>query len=394
MSENTQLDIAGRTGGFDAEQFRLITDFIMKGATPNEVGVFAQVCARTNLDPFRKQIHAVQRWDNNAKRMVWSYQTGIDGYRAIANRTGQLAGIDDAVFTPIDEATEYPKKASVTVYKIIQGQRVGFTATARWSEYVQLTKEGHTNSMWRKMPYGQLAKCAEALALRKAFPEELGGVHSDVEMEQAENDASSYTQQEEAPTLPKQGTRKLYDAAKEEAKSLPAGKQEPKQEPKPTAEGPPAQQTRRQQPPAQNPPPPKDSEPFQRPNVIMDAEIVDSQESDLVKRRTPYLEGKWREFSVPGPDGSTTNLNDLDKNQKNRLIIGAPAGTDLRDAVDCMILEALENYSKRYQMTLAEYAAKQNGWGNPLNADNNKLVNMLAHFRNRQAQEQNPTQAQ
>ena len=173
---------------FTEEQLRMITDTIMKGATQPEVEFFAEVCKRARLDPFKRQIHAVKRWDGDLKRMVWSYQTGIDGYRAIAQRTGAYAGSDEPAFLPADESTPNPRKATVTVWKIVAGQRVPFTASARWEEYVQTKKDGEANSMWKKMPYGQLAKCAEALALRKAFPEELGGIYTDVEMEQADSE--------------------------------------------------------------------------------------------------------------------------------------------------------------------------------------------------------------
>lgn len=169
------------------EKLQMLTDAIMKGADRQEAEFFAEVCNRVRLDPFRKQIHAVQRWDSKAKRMIWSFQTGVDGFRAIAHRTGLCAGIDDATFNPRDESTEFPHSATVTVYRIVGGQRVPFTATARWKEYVQTTKEGNITSMWLKLPYSQLAKCAECLALRKAFPEEIGDLRSDEEMAQATN---------------------------------------------------------------------------------------------------------------------------------------------------------------------------------------------------------------
>lgn len=178
---------------FTKEQWSLLTDTIMKGATPQEVSFFGEVCKRTNLDPFRRQIYAVSRWDQKAGRHVWSFQTGVDGYRAIANRTGTYAGNDDPQFIPADESAPHPTKATVTVWRLVNGHRVAFTASARWSEYVQTAKDKQTGQeyatgMWKKMPYAQLAKCAEALALRKAFPEETSGVYTDVEMEQADNE--------------------------------------------------------------------------------------------------------------------------------------------------------------------------------------------------------------
>jgi len=112
-------------------------------------------------------------------------QTSIDGFRAVAERSKQLAGIDDAIY---DSGKEHkvepvnPTTATVTVYRVVSGLRVPFTATARWKEYKPADKQ---DFMWRKMPYLMLAKCAEALALRKAFPLDLSGIRTDEEMMQA-----------------------------------------------------------------------------------------------------------------------------------------------------------------------------------------------------------------
>jgi phage recombination protein Bet len=188
-TQNTNLKThAPEPGYFNEEQRQLLADHIMKGATKTEIQYFGEVCKRVGLDPFKKQIHAVQRWDNASGRMVWSYQTGIDGYVAIAHRNGLCAGIEDIKFLPADENTPNPTKATCTVWKIVGGQRVPFTASARWNEYVQTKKDGKPNSMWLKMPYGQLGKCAKALALRMAFPEELSAILTDVEMDQADSE--------------------------------------------------------------------------------------------------------------------------------------------------------------------------------------------------------------
>lgn len=113
-------------------------------------------------------------------------QTGIDGYRLTAARTGQHAGTDDAVFGPEDD-DGHPAWAQVTVYRFLpNGYNASFTATARWDEYRQAKRSGELTGMWSSMPYGQLAKCAESLALRKAFPAELSGVYTREEMAQAD----------------------------------------------------------------------------------------------------------------------------------------------------------------------------------------------------------------
>ena len=143
--------------------------------------LFLYTCKRTGLDPLTRQIFAVYRWDSRRGAEIMTIQTGIDGMRLVAQRSGQYAGQDDVKYMPEDEADPNPTKATVTVYKQIKGSRVSFTASARWSEYVQ-AKDGKPMGLWTKMPYLMLGKCAEALALRKAFPNELSGIYADEEM--------------------------------------------------------------------------------------------------------------------------------------------------------------------------------------------------------------------
>lgn len=148
---------------------------------------FLYVAKKVGLDPLAHQIYAVFRWDSHVDKERMTIQTGIDGLRLIAQRSGNYAGQDEVVFDPVDESLKNPIKASVTVYKMINGTRVPFTATARWSEYVQIGKSGEPMGLWSKMPYLMLGKCAESLVLRKAFPSELSGIYSDVEMQQSNN---------------------------------------------------------------------------------------------------------------------------------------------------------------------------------------------------------------
>ncbi|MDE2104800.1 MAG: phage recombination protein Bet, partial [Patescibacteria group bacterium] len=173
---NTMTKEIIKIEGMTPDKVELIKNTVAKGATDNELSLFLTVAKRSGLDPFTKQIHFVKRGDTG------TIQTGIDGYRAIAEHTGTLAGIDDATFD--SEENQYPKKASVTVYRLIGGQRVPFTASARWSEYAPIYN-GQLGKMWQKMPYLMLAKCAEALALRKAFPNDLSNLYTNEEMQQA-----------------------------------------------------------------------------------------------------------------------------------------------------------------------------------------------------------------
>lgn len=143
--------------------------------TPDEFDYFLAVAKHLDLDPLRRQIYCVKR----GKKAV--VQTGIDGYRVIAARTSQLAGIDDAEFGAADK-DGHPAWARVVVWRMVHGQRCPFTATARWQEYRQVTGQGALMSNWKNMPFLMLAKCAEALALRKAFPEALSGIYTDSEL--------------------------------------------------------------------------------------------------------------------------------------------------------------------------------------------------------------------
>lgn len=151
--------------------------------------LFFHQCKRTGLDPFSRQIHAVKRWDAQMGREVMSIQTGIDGYRLIADRTGLYAGNDDPVYD--EEGRPHPGKATVTVYKLVNGARTPFTRSARWTEFAQTKKDGSLTRFWAKMPYLMLGKVAEALALRAAFPQELSGLYTNDEMPPADESGTT-----------------------------------------------------------------------------------------------------------------------------------------------------------------------------------------------------------
>lgn len=188
MSELT-VQSNGNALKFDQEKVELIKRTVAKNATDDQLALFLHQAQRTGLDPLARQIHCIMRWNQREQRYDMSIQTAIDGYRLVADRTGKYAGSDDYLFNEgltqyqhLQTAEHAPVTSTVTVYKIVSGQRVSFTATAAWSAYFPGDKQGF---MWKKMPYLMLGKCAEALALRKAFPAELSGMYVREEMEQA-----------------------------------------------------------------------------------------------------------------------------------------------------------------------------------------------------------------
>ena len=177
------------------EQVNIIKQQIAPKCSDGELALFGQVCQRTGLDPFAKQIYAISRKQKVDGQWVekMSIQTSIDGYRLIADRTGKYAGSEtfwcgpDGVWKDVWLSSYPPAAAKVLVYKV--GSAHSFGGVARFDSYKQTNRSGDLTSMWAKMPDVMIAKCAESLALRKAFPAELSGLYTREEMMQADNES-------------------------------------------------------------------------------------------------------------------------------------------------------------------------------------------------------------
>ena len=154
------------------EEMQIIRTTIAKDATPAELALFLYDCARQHVHPLDRLIHFTKRKDK------YTPITSIDFLRTRAMESGDCAGIADPLFEGTPKSPSFT--ATVTVHRLVQGQRCAFTATARWSEY-----KPEQAFMWDKMPHTMLGKCAEALALRKGFPKQLAGLYVTEEMEQA-----------------------------------------------------------------------------------------------------------------------------------------------------------------------------------------------------------------
>ncbi len=174
----------------EKELIEVLQTSLYPGAAPQSIKMVMSYCKAAGYDPLQKPVHIVPMWDSKARQMRDVVMPGIGLYRIQAARTGEHVGTDEPVFGPLVDVNvgelviKVPEWCSVTVWRFKHGEKCAFTATEYWMEnYATAGKDSSApNTMWKKRSRGQLAKCAEAQALRKGFPE-VGSAPTAEEME-------------------------------------------------------------------------------------------------------------------------------------------------------------------------------------------------------------------
>lgn len=206
----------------EPELLKVLGSSLYPGANHDSIRMVLSYCKAAGLDPMQKPVHIVPIWDSKAGQMRDVVMPGVGLYRTQASRSNQMAGISEPEFGPMltetlgGQTVTYPEWCRVTVHRLLpSGQIAEFTAVEYWIENYAIKggkeKSIAPNAMWTKRPRGQIAKCAEAQALRKAFPE-IGSAPTAEEMEGKSLDAGAgeprhmgaaeVVQQEPQPTWP------------------------------------------------------------------------------------------------------------------------------------------------------------------------------------------------
>lgn len=195
----------------ETELLDVLRSSLYPGAADASIKLVLGYCKAAGLDPMQKPVHIVPMWDREAGRMRDVIMPGIGSYRTQAARSGDYAGVTEPEFGPDvtekigGQETTFPQWCRVTVKRrLSDGTVAEFTAREFWKENYAVKggkdKSIAPNAMWARRPYGQIAKCAEAQALRKAFPE-VGSQPTAEELEGKAIDIDTPASRPAAPTL-------------------------------------------------------------------------------------------------------------------------------------------------------------------------------------------------
>lgn len=201
MATEMQVQVVG---AFDKRQMDIMRRTVAAGTTPDEFALFLEVCKYRGLNPFNREIYAIP-----GKGGKMTFQVSIDGLRLLAERSGKYKGqlgpfycAEDGEWRDVWLSKTPPAAAKVGVIR--SGFEQPIWAVARYESYAQ------SSPTWQKMPDLMLAKCAESLALRRAFPAEMGGLYTHEEMESAGTGVTVETVSPQSATL-----NALYTKGKE-----------------------------------------------------------------------------------------------------------------------------------------------------------------------------------
>ena len=186
MTNNAVLAVKPEQNFWTDVQLAALKQIGLGEAPKAELGAFLHLSQKTGLDPFARQIYMINRGGR------YTIQASIDGLRIVAQRSNEYAGQvgpywcgEDGEWTDVWLSKEPPVAAKIGVMR--KGFMEPLYAVAKYESYAVIGRDGKPSGLWAKMPDTMIAKCAEALALRKAFPHDLSGIYVTEEMEQVDN---------------------------------------------------------------------------------------------------------------------------------------------------------------------------------------------------------------
>jgi phage recombination protein Bet len=179
---NTSLQVINQNEDltqFTPKQLQLIITTVAKGATPEELQLFLYRCKLLDLNPLKPGQIFFIKYGQGAGTIV----VGIDGFRSNAGRTGKHVSTTRGV---LKEGGQITYGWARVKRRDQAGEVQEFYEEVPIEEFYN-----DKNPSWKKMPETMIKKCAEAAALRMAYPDRLGGVYEEAERDAIEKDAAT-----------------------------------------------------------------------------------------------------------------------------------------------------------------------------------------------------------